>query len=145
MWILLEILRRAFPEKAERVGYKECKTAEEFNKYFDAFTDKGFNKFLAKCESQKPGWAEKIKKDIETQGWSTIKTKKYNQYPYHKPFGTPSGKIEIYAFQSFKNEAYEKALLRFPVTFLRQRSPHRSRTAMSSSWLPERTASPVPA
>ena len=52
----------------------------------------------------------KIKKDIETQGWSTIKTKKYNQYPYHKPFGTPSGKVEIYAFQSFKNEAYEKAI-----------------------------------
>lgn len=110
VWILLEILRRAFPEKAERVGYKECKTAEEFNKYFDAFTDKGFNKFLAKCESQKPGWAEKIKKDIETQGWSTIKTKKYNEYPYHKPFGTPSGKVEIYAFQSFKNEANEKAI-----------------------------------
>lgn len=110
VWILLEILRRAFPEKAERVGYKECKTAEEFNKYFDAFTDKGFNKFLAKCESQKPGWAEKIKKDIETQGWSTIKTKKYNEYPYHKPFGTPSGKVEIYAFQSFKNEATEKAI-----------------------------------
>ena len=79
VWILLEILRRAFPEKAARVGYKECKTAEEFNKYFDAFTNKGFNKFLAQCESQKPGWAAKIKKDIETQGWSTIKTKKYNQ------------------------------------------------------------------
>lgn len=110
VWILLEILRRAFPEKAARVGYKECKTAEEFNKYFDAFTNKGFNKFLAQCESQKPGWAAKIKKDIETQGWSTIKTKKYNQYPYHKPFGTPSGKVEIYAFQSFKNEAYEKAI-----------------------------------
>ena len=110
VWILLEILRRAFPEKAARVGYKECKTAEEFNKYFDAFTNKGFNKFLAQCESQKPGWAAKIKKDIETQGWSTIKTKKYNQYPYHKSFGTPSGKVEIYAFQSFKNEAYEKAI-----------------------------------
>lgn len=110
VWILLEILRRAFPEKAERVGYKECRTAEEFNKYFGAFTDKGFNKFLAQCESKKPGWAEKIKKDIETQGWSTIKTKKYNEYPYHKPFGTPSGKVEIYAFQSFKNEAYEKAI-----------------------------------
>lgn len=110
VWILLEILRRAFPEKAARVGYKECKTAEEFNKYFDAFTDKGFNKFLAQCESQKAGSAAKIKKDIETQGWSTIKTKKYNQYPYQKPFGTPSGKVEIYAFQSFKNEAYEKAI-----------------------------------
>ena len=110
VWILLEILRRAFPEKAARVGYKECRTAEEFNRYFDAFTEKGFNKFLAQCESQKPGSAAKIKKDIETQGWSTIKTKKYNQYPYQKPFGTPSGKVEIYAFQSFKNEAYEKAI-----------------------------------
>ncbi len=110
VWILLEILRRAFPEKAERVGYKQCKTAEEFDAYFNAFTNKGYKKFLAACEKSMPGSAERISNDIAQKGWSTIKIKKYDVYPYQKPFGTPSGKVEVYGFKSFTKPEYLEAM-----------------------------------
>lgn len=107
VWILLEIARRAFPERAERMGYKECKTAEEFAKYYDALTDKGFNSFLKQQETAKPGSAARISSDIKEKGWSTIKMKAYDVYPYKKPFGTPTGKVEIYGFKSFAKPGYD--------------------------------------
>ena len=114
VWILLEILRRAFPERAERVGYSECKTAEEFNKYFDAFTQRGFDKLVADCDKSVPGWGNQIREDIAAKGWSTIKPKVYGVYPYKKPFGTPSGKVEIYSFKVVSTPACKKAIA--PVT-----------------------------
>ena len=115
VWILLEILRRAFPERAARVGYKsECKTAEEFDRYFDAFTEAGYKKLLTEREMKKPGEAARIMRDMKEQGWSKIVDKEYGIYPYSKPFGTPSGKPEIYCFKVVGNEAYEKAIK--PVT-----------------------------
>lgn len=110
VWILLEILRRAFPERAARVGYKECKTAEEFNAYYDAFTKRGYAKLLVDCDKVKPGWSRQIHEDIRTKGWSTIKTKEYGIYPYKKPFGTPSGKVEIYSFKSFDKPDYAEGI-----------------------------------
>ena len=110
VWILLEILRRAFPGRAARVGYKECKTAEEFNAYFDAFTKRGYAQLLEECDKVKPGWSRRIHEDIRTKGWSTIKIKEYGVYPYKKPFGTPSGKVEIYSFKSFEKPAYVRGI-----------------------------------
>lgn len=114
VWILLEILRRAYPERAKRVGYTECKTAQEFDKYFNAFIDKGFNKFLKAADEAKPGSADKIRKDIETQGWSTVRMKQYGVYPYKKPFDTPSGKVEVYGFKSFSKDGYDKVFAPLP-------------------------------
>ncbi len=110
VWILLEILRRAFPERAERVGYKECKTAEEFNQYFDGFTERGFENLLKDCDNTVPGWGTQIREDMASKGWSTIKQKVYGIYPYKKPFGTPSGKVEIYSFKIAVNPACRKAM-----------------------------------
>lgn len=110
VWILLEILRRAYPERAERVGYKGCGTAEEFNAYFGAFVDRGYKKLLDDCEKKMPGSAEAIRKSVSENGWATIKTKKYGEYPYVKPFGTPSGKVEIYGFKSFSKPGYAQAI-----------------------------------
>ena len=108
VWILLEILRRAYPERAERVGYKECKTADEFDAWWNKFDDKGIAKFVKDQEAKNPGSGEKILADFKTKGWTTVNKKKYGVYPWKKPFGTPTGKIEIYGFKSFAKPGYEK-------------------------------------
>ena len=82
VWILLEILRRAYPERAERVGYKECKTADEFDAWWNKFDDKGIAKFVKDQEAKNPGSGEKILADFKTKGWTTVNKKKYGVYPW---------------------------------------------------------------
>lgn len=107
VWILLEILRRAYPERAARVGYKKCDTAEAFDAWWNALDDRGIEAFIAANEKKKPGSGEKIRNDFKEHGWTTVKKKVYGEYPYKKPFGTPSGKVEIYGFKSFVKTGYE--------------------------------------
>lgn len=108
VWILLEILRRAYPDRAARVGYKECKTAKEFDAWWDAFDERGIEAFIASNEKKKPGSGEKIRNDFKERGWTTVKKKVYEEYPYKKPFATPTGKVEIYGFKSFAKAGYEQ-------------------------------------
>ena len=109
VWILLEILRRAYPDRAkERAGYTECKTAEEFAKWWDAFDDRGIEAFIKAQEAKKPGAGEKIRRDFAERGWTTVKKKVYDEYPYKKPFATPTGKVELYGFKTFSKPGYDK-------------------------------------
>ncbi|MFR6359080.1 MAG: molybdopterin-dependent oxidoreductase [Sutterella wadsworthensis] len=68
VWILLEILRRAYPERAERVGYKECKTADEFDAWWNKFDDKGIAKFVKDQEAKNPGSGEEDPRRLQDQG-----------------------------------------------------------------------------
>lgn len=110
VWILLEILRRAYPERAaERVGYKtECRTADEFDKWWNALDDKGIANFVAANNKKHEGKGDKLLAEMKANGWCTPNRKKYDVYPYVKPFGTPSGKVEIYGFKSFAKKGYDK-------------------------------------
>lgn len=106
VWIALEIVRRAFPERAERVGYKECHTADEFDAWFNHFDDVGIENFIKAQEKKAPGEGERVRKALFEKGWVTVNLKKYDQIPYKKPFGTPTGKVEIYGFKSFAKPGY---------------------------------------
>ncbi len=86
---------------------KECKTADEFDAWWNKFDDKGIAKFVKDQEAKNPGSGEKILADFKTKGWTTVNKKKYGVYPWKKPFGTPTGKIEIYGFKSFAKPGYE--------------------------------------
>ncbi len=100
IWQYCEILRRAFPDRAkDRLGYdKELKSREEFHNWFEAMSDKAWNKFIAKKNSDMPGAGDKIATDISVQGWSQTAVKEFGVYPYKKPFGTVTGKAELLSF-----------------------------------------------
>lgn len=109
LWILLEIVRRAYPERALRVGYG-AEQAEPHG--FAHFKEAMEHKMLANCLK---GWtgaeadvAKRVEKDFATQGFAVLGEKRYDELPYKKPFDTPSGKIEIYALRPAQNAALRK-------------------------------------
>lgn len=100
IWQFCEILRRAYPERAaERLGYtKEIKTLEEFNQWYGAMVGKAWDKYIAKLNEAKPGDGDRVAKSVAERGWAQVKVKKYEVFPYKKPMGTPTGKVEILSF-----------------------------------------------
>ncbi len=89
------------------MGYRECRTADEFDAWFNRFADIGVENFVKAQEAKKPGMGEKVRRDLKEKGWTTVNVKKYDVYPYQKPFGTPTGKVEIYGFKSFSKKGYD--------------------------------------
>ena len=73
-------------DSAERVGYKECKTADEFDAWWNKFDDKGIAKFVKDQEAKNPGSGEKILADFKTKGWTTVnkKTVSYTHLDVYK-------------------------------------------------------------
>ncbi len=100
IWQFCEIIRRAWPERAaERLSYdKEIKTREEFKKWYYAMVDKAWNKFIAGLNEKKAGEGDRVAADVAKQGWSCVKKKAFDVFPYKKPFGTMTGKPEILSF-----------------------------------------------
>ncbi|MEG0822118.1 MAG: molybdopterin-dependent oxidoreductase [Burkholderiaceae bacterium] len=109
LWILLEILRRAYPDRAARVGYSADQTdLKAFAEFTDQLEEAALSKSLKKWAEQEPEVETRVRKELAEQGWSTLGKKKYGEYPYVKPLGTPSGKVEIYAFRAFVNDKLAK-------------------------------------
>lgn len=109
LWILLEILRRAYPDRAARVGYTaELADPKAFAEFSDKLEATALAKSLKKWAEKEPDVVARVEKELAEQGWSTLGKKKYGEYPYAKPFTTPSGKVEIYSFRAFANDKLAK-------------------------------------
>lgn len=99
IWQFCEILRRSFPERAaERLGYDHEMTHEECMKWLKGMTEAAWKKFIDGKNKTKPGDGDRIAREVAEQGWSQSAEKKFGQYPFVKPLGTPSGKIELMSF-----------------------------------------------
>ena len=140
VWILLEILRRAFPEKAERVGYKECKTAEEFNKYFDAFTDKVSTSSLPSAKARNPAGPKRSKRISRLRAGQRSRQRNITSTRITNPLGRRAARSKSMLSRASRTKPPKRLSLRFRAIFLRLRLPLRRRTAMNSFWFPERTA-----
>lgn len=104
VWILLEILRRAFPERAARVGYKECKTAEEFNAYFDAFTKRGYAQLLEECDkSQAPVGLVGFTRTLERKVGRRLRLKSTASIPIRNPSERLPAKLKFILSRVSKN------------------------------------------
>ncbi|MDO5532846.1 molybdopterin-dependent oxidoreductase [Sutterella sp.] len=100
IWQYCEILRRAFPERArERLGCdREIATRTEFKAWYGALEDAAWEKFLARKDAEMPGEGERIRADVEKEGWALAARKRFGVFPWKRPFGTPTGKPEILSF-----------------------------------------------
>ena len=100
IWQFLEILRRAYPDRAARAGYtEEIKDRAGWKAWWDKnMVEAGWQKWIAKKNAEKPGEGDRILKEVNERGWSMTIPKKYEQVPYVRPFPTPTGKAEIVSF-----------------------------------------------
>ncbi len=98
-WALMEIIRRAFPEKAKLVDYDErYADYHAFEHYEEQFMDTALKNL---ADAWKLDVAV-IKKALETDGFYILKKKSYETRPYKTSLATPSGKVEIYTTQALK-------------------------------------------
>ena len=99
IWQFCEILRRAFPDRAaERLGYDHEMSYDEFLAWQKGMMEAAWKKFIDAKNAAKPGDGDRIAREVAERGWSQTAEKKYGQYPFKKPFGTATGKIEIMSF-----------------------------------------------
>jgi len=94
-WIMLEILRRAYPERAAAIGYHEgLKAPSTFR-----------NEFLGRIQdAQIAGLAsnwnldpDEVRATLRRNGFITLREQRYGEIPYNTKLATPSGRLEIYA------------------------------------------------
>ncbi|MDL2059808.1 molybdopterin-dependent oxidoreductase [Mesosutterella sp. AGMB02718] len=116
LFALMEIVRRAFPERAARLGYtRECRTNAQFREWKKTLSaGKGYGAFMKELEAADPEKAAAVKAGLDKDGWALTRPKAFGAYPFKKPFDTPTGKMEIYSFWTFLKPA-RKALPALPV------------------------------
>lgn len=96
-WIMLEILRRAYPQRAAMVGYDESlKEPAAFRR-----------DFLKRIEDVRlEGFAQAWNRDLDElraefreKGFVTVVPQRYGVVPYRNRFASPSGLLEVYALR----------------------------------------------
>lgn len=97
LWILLEILRRAYPERALMVGYDQ--TFADIATFRREFSRPIRDKRL---EGLARAWnldSTALTEELQNQGFKILRGPLFYQVPYVTGFGTPSGRFEIYALR----------------------------------------------
>ena len=96
-WIMLEILRRIQPERALMFGYDErYADPEVFHRDFLAPLHEARIDALADAWQRNP---EAMRTELDEHGFVTLAEPTFGRLPYETPFGTPSGRFEIYALE----------------------------------------------
>lgn len=94
-WIMLEILRRAYPERAEALGYTAAVSSPS------AFQSQFLKRIEdARLEGLANAWerdVDELRAELRRNGYVTLRGIQYGATPYNTRFGTPSGRLEIWA------------------------------------------------
>ncbi|MGC8909636.1 MAG: molybdopterin-dependent oxidoreductase [Fervidicoccaceae archaeon] len=94
VWAMFEIARRAFPERAYALGWKD--EYADYSKFESQFVPSVIDAILNSVSSKWNVSKDRIKQELETNGFYLLKRKSYYSRPYKSPVGTPSGRVEIY-------------------------------------------------
>jgi len=94
-WIMLELLRRMAPERAEALGYQA--SMQDLRVYKRDFLDPIET---ARIQGLAAAWnrdAGELRTQLHREGFVILQPQGYGRVPYRVPFTTPSGRLEIYA------------------------------------------------
>ncbi len=96
-WIMLEILRRAYPQRAAMVGHYDWMSdvATWKNEWMHPIEELRIEG-LANAWNRDPA---EVRRELEENGFITFQPKQYGLTPYNRPFASPSGRLEVYAFR----------------------------------------------
>ena len=96
-WIALEILRAAYPQRAAMMGHDERMADVETWKHdwFHHVEQLQIEK-LAENWNRDP---DELLAELRDKGFVTFQEQRYGGTPYERPFASPSGRLEIYAFR----------------------------------------------
>lgn len=101
LWVIFEIVRRAFPERAKALGWDD--RYADYKIYKEEFLPKIEEAVISKLAAAWNIDKEKLKKALEEEGYYVLKKKEYYVTPYKTALGTPSGKVEIYSLAALAN------------------------------------------
>lgn len=98
-WVLLELVRRAWPDKAAAVGYTaEYADYSKFEEFEGLIKGKALN-YLAKAWNIS---REELEGQLKAKGYYLLKRKAYGVKPYKSKLATPTGLVEIYSLTALK-------------------------------------------
>jgi anaerobic selenocysteine-containing dehydrogenase len=100
-WILMEIVRRAWPDRAKAVGYDErYADPHKFEEWERQLVEAALKKVADRFKIS----ADDLKKALEEKGVAVLKKKSYGVRPYNTKLGTPTGRVEIYSITALRNK-----------------------------------------
>lgn len=110
LWILLEILRRAYPERAAQVGYTAAHAdAKGWSAYRSQLESKMLESTLRRYAEREPGVAARVSSEFKSKGFAVLGAKRFDEYPYTRPLDTHSGKVELYGLRAVLSGALRKS------------------------------------
>lgn len=101
LWIMFEIARRAFPERAKALGWDD--RYADYHRYKEEFLHKLDEAILKRLADTWKIDKDTLVKELEEKGFYILKKKEYYVRPYRTALGTPSGKVEIYSLTALAN------------------------------------------
>lgn len=106
LWALMEVLRRAYPDRAERAGWlpEYADYAKYQSQCAPAIEKARLGAALKRAAEKDPDAPSKIEKSLHDKGFAIVARKKYKSTLYGKPLDTPSGRMEVYALRGLLND-----------------------------------------
>ncbi|MEM2203732.1 MAG: molybdopterin-dependent oxidoreductase [Sulfolobales archaeon] len=95
LWIMFEIARRAFPERAKALGWDD--KYADYEAYRREFLPKLEKAIISRLAAAWNIDVEKLREALDNEGYYLLKKKEYYVRPYKTSIPTPSGKVEIYS------------------------------------------------
>ena len=109
-WVGLELLRRIYPDRALALGYEERFHAHDVfqDEFLGAIEDRRIEGLAANWNRD----PAQVKEELLREGFVTFRDIEYGNVPYKRPFASPSGKLEIYAFHPVRRGYREHGFAR---------------------------------